>query len=314
MNATLTPKRRKGHVWRTIRDYAFIVFGLFLFAFGWTVFLIPNNLTGGGVAGVATLIYFASKIPVGLSTLILNGILVAISFKVLGARFSIITICCTVVLSFFFDGIQRFVEAYPHVFAEFNADIFMCSVIGGVLAALGVGIVLTYGGNTGGTDIIVLMIGKYRNIAYGKTSLQINIFIVALSFLVFRDFKLLIYSYIALVVNNLTSDLVLGGYQQSLQVMIFSKKSAPIADRIGREINRGVTVMRAYGWYSKVEQDVLMVILHRTEKFRTMQIIKEEDPNAFISVSKVQGVFGENFDELKVSPPKRKKQKAEKDS
>ncbi|MDR0365040.1 MAG: YitT family protein [Bacteroidales bacterium] len=307
MNAIPSRERKKGKIWLAIRNYSFIVFGLFLFAFGWTVFLIPSELTGGGVAGVATLVYYATKIPVGISTLILNGILVIISFKILGPRFCIVTIGCTLVLSFFFDGIQYLVDSYPQFFTELNQDIFMCSVIGGVLAALGVGIVLTYGGNTGGTDIIVLMIGKYRNIAYGRMSLQINIFIVALSFLVFRDIKLLIYSYIALVVYNLTSDLVLGGYQQSLQLMIFSKKSVSIADRISKEINRGVTVMKGYGWYSKIEQDVLVVILHRTEKFRAMQIIKEEDPDAFISVSKVQGVFGKNFDELKITPKKRKK-------
>lgn len=310
MNATLSKEKGKSKILMHARNILFIVFGLFLFAFGWTVFLIPSELTGGGVAGVATLIYYLTKFPIGVATLVINGILVAISFKVLGARFSLVTIFCTVVLSGFFDLIQYLVGAYPVFFGSLTDDIFMCSIVGGVLAALGVGIVINYGGNTGGTDIIVLMMGKYRNISYGRASLQINIFIVASSFLVFHDIKLLIYSFITLVVYNLTSDIVIGGYQQSLQLMVFSQNNAAIADRISSEVQRGVTIIKGYGWYSKAESDILVVILHRTEKFRTMQIIKEEDPDAFISVSKVQAVFGKNFEELKVSVKNAPKKEA----
>jgi len=294
----------KKQVWRFVQRATVIVFGLFLFTLGWMAFLLPNGMTGGGVSGLAAIIYFATGFPVGISTLIFNGILIAISFRILGTRFILVTICCTVILSFFFESLPlffEFLQQHIHVSQSLPTDnLFMCSVIGGVLTAIGIGIVINYGGNTGGTDIVVLMIGKYRNIAYGRTSLQINVLIVGLSFLVLYDVEKLLYSYIALVVNNITSDLVLGGYRQSFQVMVFSKKNEQIAQRISTEIKRGVTVMRAYGWYTKDEQNVLVVILHRTEKYSVMQIIKQEDPNAFISVSKVQGVFGKNFDELKV--------------
>jgi uncharacterized membrane-anchored protein YitT (DUF2179 family) len=300
-------------LWDYVQSSIIVLFGLFLFALGWTAFLLPNELTGGGVAGLSAVFYFATGFPVGISTLVLNGILVVISFKILGPRFIVVTLVCSVILSFFletlplmFEYMKRYIDVTQSIATN---NMFMSSVIGGLLTAVGAGIAINYGGNTGGTDIIVLMIGKYRNIAYGRTSMRINVIIVGLSFLVFRDVEKLLYSYIAFIVSNITSDIVIGGYRQAFQIMIFSKNSERIASRISSEIRRGVTVLHGYGWYTKEQRDVLVVILHRTEKFNAMQIIKQEDPDAFVSISKIQGVFGKNFDELKI-PIKEKKEKS----
>ena len=144
-----------------LKNYAMICIGLAIFAFGWCAFLIPNQMLSGGVQGIAALIYFAnSSIPVALSTLILNITLIAVAWKVLGPKFCINTALCTIMLSFFFGIGQMFIKE-PLV-----DDLFMSAILGAVLAAIGVGIAINYGGNTGGTDIIAMMIGKYRNISF----------------------------------------------------------------------------------------------------------------------------------------------------
>lgn len=298
MKKSLTKK----DIFNVIQNYFFVVVGLFLYAFAWSAFIIPSQLTGGGVAGLATIIHFAFGTPIGMVNLIINGILIAIAFRVLGSRFIIKTIICTVLVSVFFDVLGPLFEE-PLV----KDNLLTCTLLGGALSALGLGIVIANGGNSGGTDIVVLMISKYRNISYGKTNMMINIIIIALLVFVDPDVEKLLYSYLNMIIGSTMSDFVIGGFRQSFQIMVFSPKNDSIAERIGKEINRGVTLLKAHGWYSQKDQNVLVTMLHRTEKYAVMRIIKQEDPDAFISVSKVQGVFGKNFDELKVSTKKNPK-------
>lgn len=286
-----------------IQSYFFIVLGLFLYAFAWAAFIIPSNLTGGGIAGLATIIHYAIDMPIGVLNLILSAILIAIAFRVLGLKFIISTIISTVILSVFFDVLTPFFTK-PLV-----SDVLTCTLIGGCLSAVGLGIIIASGGNSGGTDIIVLMISKYRNISYGKTSMFINVIIIAMLIFVKNDIENLLFSYINMLITTMMSDFVIDGFRQSYQIMVFSPQNETIASRISKEINRGVTLMRAYGWYSHKDQDVLITMIHRIEKHEIMRIIKQEDPNAFISVSKVQGVYGKNFDELKVSSNKKSVEK-----
>ena len=131
------------------QKWMFITLGLALFAFAWSAFLIPSKLMGGGVSGIASLIYFAVGIPIGISTFVINVTLVLIAFKILGKQFSINTIICTAILSSFFAVFQ---PIFPQPLVD---DTFLCSLIGSMLAGVGVGMALNYGGNTGGTDILV---------------------------------------------------------------------------------------------------------------------------------------------------------------
>ncbi|MDR2010574.1 MAG: YitT family protein [Bacteroidales bacterium] len=292
-------KIKKEDLFNTIQNYFFIVVGLFIYAFGWSAFIIPSHLTGGGVAGLSTILHFAFGTPIGMMNLIINGILIAVAFKILGPRFIIKTIICTVLVSVFFDVLT---PQFPEPLIKDN--LLTCTLLGGALSAIGIGLVITNGGNSGGTDIIVLMISKYRNISYGKTSMMINIIIIALLILVEKDIEKLLYSYLNMIIGTTMSDLVIGGFRQSFQIMVFSPSNDKIAERISKEAGRGVTILKGYGWFTQKEQDVLVTMLHRTEKYAVMRIIKQEDPNAFVSVSKVQGVFGKNFEELKISSKK----------
>lgn len=277
-----------------LKNYFIICIGLAIFAFGWTAFLIPAQMTGGGVSGISAIIYYASGIPIGTSTLVINVVLLAIAWKILGPRFCLNTLFCTIILSaFFWLGQNIFTEQIIH-------DSFMSAIIGSSLAAFGLGMAINSGGNTGGTDIVAMMVGKYRNISYGTVTLYTNLIIIGSSYFVIWDVEKLVYSMVVMFVYIYVSDIVIDGYRQTFQFMVFSGKNQDIADRINNELNRGATFLKGYGSYTKAESDVLLIIAHRNDKARIMRMIKNIDPNAFVTISKTTGVFGKNFDKIKL--------------
>ena len=177
---------------------------------------------------------------------------------------------------------------------------FMSVIIGSAIAACGIGMSINWGGNTGGIDIIALMIGKYRNISYGRVSLFSNILIVGSSYFVLHDVQKLVYSFVVLLVSIIVSDLVIDGYRQTYQFMVFSKKNHEIAQHINTQLKRGATFLKGYGSYNQQETDVLLIVAHKTDKSAITRIIKEIDPDAFITISKTASVFGKNFDNIKI--------------
>jgi uncharacterized membrane-anchored protein YitT (DUF2179 family) len=281
-------------VFEEVKSYFFIFLGLALFTFGWSAFLTPYEVSGGGVAGAASILYFATKFPIGITTFALNAILIAIAWKVLGTRFCVNSLICTVVMSGFFALFQ---PMFPEPIVD---DMFMSVIIGSALAACGIGMTINWGGNTGGIDIIALMIGKYRNISYGRVSLFANIVIVGSSYFVLHDMQKLVYSFVVLIVSIIVSDLVIDGYRQTYQFMVFSQKNHEIAQNINTKLKRGATFLKGYGSYNQQESDVLLIVAHRTDKGDITRIIKEIDPTAFITISKTASVFGKNFDNIKI--------------
>ncbi len=279
---------------QVIRSYVFIVFGLFIFAFGWTAFLIPSKIVGGGVAGISTLLYYSFGLPVGVWYLLINVGLVLFGMKTLGKRFALNSVFGILTNTLLFMVLQP-------VFKEpLVSDQFMAALIGGGLAGVGLGIAFANGGNSGGTDIIALVVSYYRNISPGRIILYIDVFIIASSYLVFHSVEKIVYGYVVMAVASYTIDLVLEGERQSFQFMVFSRKNPDIARRISQEVGRGVTLWKGYGWYSKREFDVMLVVGRKHDKGHIMRIINEVDENAFVSVSKVQAVFGENFERIKI--------------
>ena len=280
---------------KEVKNYLFITIGLAIFVFGWSAFMTPFEVTGGGVAGIASIVYFATHtIPIGVTTFVLNAVLIAIAWKILGTRFCVNSIICTIILSAFFTIAQQ-IFTKPLV-----DDMFMSVIIGAALSAAGVGIAINWGGNTGGLDIIALMVGKYRNISYGKVNVVANFFIIGSSYFILHDVQKLVYSFVVLFVYMFVADIVIDGYRQTYQFMVFSQKNKEIADRINRELHRGATFLKGYGSYNRQESDVLLIVAHKTDKVRVTRIIKEIDDSAFITITKTASVFGKNFDKLKL--------------
>jgi uncharacterized membrane-anchored protein YitT (DUF2179 family) len=278
---------------RVVRSHLIITFGLLLNALGWTAFLIPAKITGGGITGVSTLIFYATDFSLGISYLVINAVLILIAIKILGINFGVKTIFSVVVLAFFLSLLQRFIPA-PIV-----NDTFLSAVIGGMLGGAGIGIVFSQGGSTGGTDIIAMIINKYRNINPGRVILYIDVFIIASSYLLFQSLEKIVYGYVAMGITSYSIDLLFTGSKQSVQMFIFSKKYDEIAGRIGKELGRGITIIDGQGWYTGEQTKVLLVMVRKPEASQIFRIIKEIDQDAFTSVNNVMGVYGKGFERIR---------------
>lgn len=290
---------KKTSLGKAILQYSMIGLGILMYTFAWSAFLIPQKIIGGGVAGVASIIFLGTGIPVGISNLIINIILLLIGIKTLGGKFGINTVVGIVTASLCFILWQQVIHIEQIIKPE-NFEPFMCAIIGAGISGVGIGTTFNYGGNSGGTDIIALIITKYRNISAGTVILYIDIFIILSAFILpGMTITNIVYGYVVMFVFTYVLDLTIEGNKQSYQIMIFSNKAEEIADGIGIGLKRGVTLLDSKGWYSKKSQQIVMVIARKQDKVEIMRLIKEIDPDAFISVDKVQGVFGKNFETLR---------------
>ncbi|MFV0590049.1 MAG: YitT family protein [Draconibacterium sp.] len=279
---------------KVIQDYAIMTFGLFLFAMAWEVFIIPAQITGGGITGVSAVVYYATGIPVSLTYLAINVVLVLIAIKVLGANFGMKTIYNIGVLTAFFAIFENLVKK-PLV-----DDLFLSSVLGGMLSGAGLGVVFSRGGSTGGTDIIAMIVNKYRNMSPGRVIMLCDVIIIGSVFLVFKSVDKMVYGYVVMWVMSYGLDSFLSGANRSAQMFIVSKEYETIAEFINQEAARGVTILDGKGWYTKTESKVIMSVVRKKESGAIFRYIKQIDPDAFISMGSVMGVYGKGFDRIKL--------------
>lgn len=295
---------KKKQTAKLVKEYVVIILGLIIYTLGWTCFLVPMGITGGGASGIGTMVYLLTggAVPVGVTYLVVNAILIVIAVYVIGANFGVKTIFAVGLASVLLYVEQMLLTKYVPIMPN---DILLSAIIGGAMSGLGIAIAFSQGGSTGGTDIIVMLVLKYRNMSPGKVLLMVDVLIVSSALFSLQELPFieriarLMYGYITMVTTSYVIDLYLNGRRQSLQVFIFSKNYAAISDRINSEMNRGVTVLDAKGWYSKEEGKVLLVVVRSNERSTLYKIIKEEDQAAFISAANVSGVFGRGFEAIK---------------
>ena len=302
---------RQKNILRTIKEYVLITLGILIYTCGWTIFLTPNNMFGGGVSGISAIVQFATGIKMGYTYFVINALLLLISLFIIGPSFGIKTVYAIFLASFCLNIEQSIIPAqFIQDFALSNGKL-LCSIIGGSMAGFGIGMSISQGGSTGGTDIIALIITKFHNISPGKVILLIDVFIIASSLLVpsytvdgqrlpFVDkFITAVYGMIIVTVCGNVADLYLAGSKQSVQIFIMSHHHEAIADMIARDFHRGVTILDGKGWYTKQESSVLMVITRKTDVNMLLRAVKQIDSDAFLSVSSVAGVYGKGFDTIK---------------
>ncbi len=299
-----------------IKEYGLVSIGVVAYALGWSIFLLPNNLIGGGVSGFASILYYATGIPMGITYLVLNVILLVVGTRILGTGFGGKTIYAIITTSIMLAVLPEIMPAdFVHEFAVSNGKL-ICTIIGGIIAGFGIGLSISQGGSTGGTDIIALLWCKFNPASPGKVILIVDIVII-LSSLLFPSYTdagetlgfseklaVVVYGLIQVTVSGYAVDLYLSGSKQSVQVFIFSKKADEIADAIAFGMKRGVTVINAKGWYTKEDKTVLMVVTRKTDLNVLLRYVKSIDADAFLSVSSVMGVYGQGFDTIKLKPKK----------
>ena len=278
-----------------LRDYVTIFIAMMSYCIGWNIFLLPNDITTGGVPGVSSIIYWGVGIPVQWTYFSINAVLLVAALRILGWKFCVKTVYAVIVLT----TATTLVNANYHGHLLHDQP-FMASIIGAVFCGSGVGLGLASNGSTGGTDIIAAIVNKYRDISLGRVILICDVIIITSSYLVLKDWEKVIYGYVVLYVTAFCIDQVVNSMRRSVQFFIISDKYREIGERINREPHRGCTVIDAQGFYSGKDVKMLFVLAKKRQSDMIFRIINELDPQAFVSQSAVIGVYGEGFDNFKV--------------
>ncbi len=278
-----------------VKEYLLIALGMILYGIGWTIFLLPNDITTGAVPGIASIIYFGTGFPVQYTYFIINCGLLLLALKVLGLKFCIKTIFAVVTMTLFLPIIQKIAPANPLL----HDQPFMACILGASFCGSGIGIAFAANGSTGGTDIIAAIVNKYRDISLGKVLLITDLIIITSSYFVLRDWEKVLYGYVTLYVSSFVVDHMVNSTRQSVQFFIISNKYKEIGERINKNPHRGVTMINATGFYTGKEVKMMFILAKKRESGIIFQLIKEIDPNAFVSQSAVIGVYGEGFDKIK---------------
>lgn len=286
----------KKQLFRSIKDYFFIVLGVSTYAFGFATFILPHNVVIGGVAGLSTIVYFTTGLPIAVGNYLFNIILLAMAYKIVGKKFVLGTIFGTTMISLMM-GIF-----IPLCGDLVRLDPFLSCMLGGILAGVGIGMCFTHNGSSGGTDIIAAMVAKKSNVTIGRTMIYVDFIIITSGYFFAPGGSLekIVYGLIVLFMCSYMADMVINTNRQAVQFIIFSRRWQEIATAINNEAHRGCTVLSGMGWYSKQEVKVLMVMARKIESVAIFRIVKGIDPDAFITQGNVNGVYGKGFDQMKI--------------
>ena len=291
---------------RELKDYVAITLGIMCYALGWAAFMLPYQISTGGVTGISALIYYITGIEIQVSYFVINAIFMVFALKILGLKFCIKTLYAIPALTFFLWLFQVLLKDdagnLPLLLGP--GQEFMALVIGACMLGFGIGLVFIYNGSTGGTDILAWIINKYKDVSLGRLIMYGDIIIISSCYLVFHDWKRVLFGFCVLFIMSFVIDYVVNSNRQSVQFLIFSRKHEEIAEKITKELRRGVTLLDGTGWYSKQSIKVVVVLAKKNQSNEIFRLVRDIDENAFISQSNVVGVYGEGFDKLKVNKKK----------
>ena len=294
MNAERTSGKS---IYRTIRDYAIIAIAMIMGVIGLNLFLVPNEITMGGTMGVAEIVYWGTGIQTQYTYFVINTALLIAALKVLGWRFCVKTIYAVVVFTIASSVFQWLGWDKAHILADQK---FMTCIVGGVFMGTSVGLGLSAGGSTGGSDVVAAMIHKYRDVSLGHIILFCDLTIITSSYVVLHDWEKVLYGYVLLFIVSFCVDYVVNSLRRSVQFFIISEKWEEIGEAINKIADRGCSTLNGNGFYSKQDIKVIFCIAKKSESSIIFDLVDEIDPDAFVAQSAVIGVYGQGFDRVRV--------------
>ncbi|MBQ6912488.1 MAG: YitT family protein [Bacteroidales bacterium] len=294
-----------------IFDYIVITVGVVLFVMAWQSFLLPNHMIDGGLTGASALLAMVTGISVDIWYFGINVLLLVLAWFILGQGFGIKTIYAILLSTALFRILgDESMRCLWSVEGEvlYVGDGILVPIIGGLLEAVGLALIIMRGGSTGGTDILALIVNKFWPISIGRFYLFADFIVITLLiFVPGHCFTDVVYGYITMGVCAYVLDLIMLGKDSTVQILIFSDHIHELGDYINKEMGRGVTALKAVGWYTQEDRQVLMVMLRKTELPELVKVVKDLDPKAFVTVVPANNVFGEGFDEMKTGITRKKK-------
>ncbi len=300
--------------WDFWKDLAVVTFGIIIYIIAFSVFIYPQRVTTGGLTGICQLINIVTGLGVDVPYVIINGTLLLLAFIMLDKNFFLKTLISISILASTITIATRITVPHPELASSYKLLILadqpvVALIIGSMLIGLGLGMVFSVNGSTGGTDVVVAIISKYKNMSFGRifmfvdgsivvSSYFVNVYLADNPVLPLKALEMLIYSIIQVLLVSITLDWYIQTNRQSIQFMIFSKKYKEINDAITKKLNRGCTIIEAKGGYTGEERKVLMVVARRRRATMISKVVEEIDPNAFMSQAEVRGVYGQGFESI----------------
>ena len=297
----MSPLLNKRRIWEFVKDFLAINLGLAVYSLGWAAFLLPYHIATGALVGVCAIIYYLTSFPMSYSILIANGALLLTALKQLGWKFTLKTAYAVVALSTYLEVGQKMVTDANGQLMQLlgEGQDSMACVLGAILNGVGIAIVFLAGGSTGGWDIVAAVVNKYKNISLGRVLLFLDLFVIGSCWPIFHDWRMVVFGYVTLAIYTYVLDMVINSARQDVQFIIFTRCHTAISDRIICETAHSVTVLNGEGYYSHQDVKILITIVHKREAINILRMIHETDPSAFVSQSRVEGVYGNGFNPIK---------------
>lgn len=270
-----------------IDTFIFVVGGI-LYSVAINCFLSKNNILNGGFTGIATILNYLFQLPIGTVIFIMNIPLFFIAFKKLGVRFVLHTVWATLINSVCIDlGV---------ILPVYQNDLLLSSLFGGALIGLALGIIFIRNATTGGVDIIAKLVKlKFPHISMGRSILFFDIFVVILGGIIYRNFESMLYASVVIFVSAQVLDYVIFGVSRGAMILIISEQSEKLCNMILGDLDRGVTILKAQGGYSKADKDVLLCACFDNQTHKLIKKIKSADENAFFIVTQSKQILGNGF-------------------
>lgn len=282
---------------RTIKDIAKIIIGGFIMGFSLVFFLVPSNIAAGGVSGISTVLYRLFSMPIGTTILLLNIPIFVLGFINFNSRFLVTSIIGTLALSV---SSRLFESGFIMAYLPSPNDVFLCSVLGGGVYGFGLGLTLSSGGTTGGTDILSLVLKKrFPSFSVGQFIIIIDGIIITVAAIAFKTLDTALYSSVMLFVSSAIADIMLGGINFAKTVYIISENETHIAKEIAKKLGRGSTALLGFSLYSNKTRNVLMCVVKKRQLPFLKEIVLDVDKDAFMIVSDAKEVLGNGFGYLK---------------
>jgi uncharacterized membrane-anchored protein YitT (DUF2179 family) len=270
-------------------DFVVMLAGSVIYAVSVDVFTAPNEIAPGGVTGIATVLYFLFRTPIGTMYFILNVPLLLLALKFISRRFIAKTLVATLMVSVSTDVLNLFLPKYQH-------SMLLAALYGGVLSGIGLGLIFLRGATTGGTDVASKLLRiRYRHIPMGRMMMFIDAIIIIVSAFVFHSVDSALYAMITIFASSQVIDSILYGADKSEMVLVISDRYEEISRSILEDMNRGATVLKGRGSYTGQDRDVLLCAVRRSEAAQLRMLVRQSDPSAFMILCEAGEVLGEGF-------------------
>lgn len=282
---------------RKLTDYVLIVTGAFILASGFVFFINPYNIVPGGVYGIGIVVhYLIPAVPVGMFGLAMNIPLTFLGIKVLGPKFGFKTILGMVLTSVFMDILTNiFGEDDPLLLKD---ELLLSCIFGGIVIGLGLGLIFRSRATSGGSDIIAMILAKYTKLPLGQLLMLVDSIIVLIGLIVFKDWKIPLYSWIVIYITGKVIDIILDGINYDKALFIISDKHEEIGQCILKNLDRGGTYFKSEGMFSGQPKNVIFTVITRRELTTLENMIQLIDPKAFLTVMNTSEILGEGFKSL----------------